>query len=63
MRMKTFFISRAEHLTSFDTKARGNSEMAFYSGLTRTILLHCPIRAEIRTVDSQSDLRFFYSYD
>ena len=43
----------------FDTKARGNSEMAYYLGLTRTILLHYPISTEIRTVDSQSDLRIF----
>ena len=28
-----------------------------YLGMTRTVLLHCPISAEIRTVDSQSDLR------
>ena len=26
-------------------------------GMTRTVLLHCPIKAEIRAVDSQSDLR------
>ena len=26
-------------------------------GMNRTVLLHCPISAEIRTVDSQSDLR------
>ena len=25
--------------------------------MTRTVLLNCPIKAEIRTVDSQSDLR------
>ena len=43
----------------FDTKARGNSEMVYYLGLTRTILLHYPISTEIRTVDSQSDLRIF----
>ena len=28
-----------------------------FLGMTRTVLLHCPISAEIRTVDSQSDLR------
>ena len=28
-----------------------------YSGMTRTVLLYCPVSAEIRTVDSQSDLR------
>ena len=27
-----------------------------YLGLTRTLLLNCPIKAEIRAVDSQSDL-------
>ena len=24
-----------------------------YLGMTRTVLLHCPISAEIRTIDSQ----------
>ena len=28
-----------------------------YLGMTRTVLLNCPIKAEIRAVDSQSDLR------
>ena len=28
-----------------------------------TVLLNCPINAEIRAVDSQSDLTFCYSYD
>ena len=28
-----------------------------YIGMTRTVLLHYPISAEIRTVDSQSDLK------
>ena len=28
-----------------------------YIGMTRIVLLHCPIRAEIGTVDSQSDLK------
>ena len=27
-----------------------------YLGMTRTVLLHCPISADIRTIDSQSDL-------
>ena len=27
-----------------------------YLGMTRTVLLNCPIKAEIRAVDSQSDL-------
>ena len=28
-----------------------------YLGMMHTVLLHCPISAELRTVDSQSDLR------
>ena len=28
--------------------------------MTRTVLLNCPIKAEIRAVDNQSDLRIFY---
>ena len=32
------------------------------TGMTRTVLLNCPIDAEIRAVDSQSDLRFCYSF-
>ena len=28
-----------------------------FLGMTRTVLLHCPISAEVRTVYSQSDLR------
>ena len=31
--------------------------------MTRTVLLNCPIKAEIRAVDSQSDLTICYSYD
>ena len=31
--------------------------------MTRTVLSNCPIKAEIRAVDSQSDLRIFSSYD
>ena len=30
---------------------------ANYIGMMRTVLLHCPISPEIRTVDSQSDLK------
>ena len=28
--------------------------------MARTVLLHCPISAEIRTVDSQSNLRILF---
>ena len=31
--------------------------------MTRTVLLNCQIKAEIRAVDSQSDLTICYSYD
>ena len=33
------------------------------TGMTRTVLLNCPIKAEITAVDSQSDLRFCHSFD
>ena len=38
-------------------KNRGNPICFITHAMTRTVLLHCPISAEIRTVDSQSDLR------
>ena len=31
--------------------------------MTRTVLFNCPIKAEIRAVDSQSGLTICYSYD
>ena len=31
--------------------------------MRRTVLLNCPIKAEIRAVDSQSNLTICYSYD
>ena len=34
--------------------------LSSYSGMTSTVLLHCPTSAEIRTVDSQSDLRILF---
>ena len=38
---------------------------AYYPGMMRTVQLNCPIKAEIRAVDSQSDLQTLYtgSYD
>ena len=33
------------------------------TGMTRTVLLNCPIEAQIGAVDSQSHLRFCYSFD
>ena len=32
-------------------------QLLIYLRMTRTALLHCPISAEIKTVDSQSNLR------
>ena len=32
--------------------------MSNYLGMTRTVLLNCPVKTEIRAVDSQSDLIF-----
>ena len=31
----------------------------YYIGMMRTVRLHCPVSAEIRTVDSQSNLRIW----
>ena len=31
--------------------------LSYYLGMTCTVIIHCPISAEIRIVDSQSDLR------
>ena len=38
------------------------SVFGFYRrpGMTHTVLFHCPISAEIRTVDSQLDLRILF---
>ena len=36
---------------------------AYYPGMMRTVQVNCPIKAEIRAVDSQSDLQILYSYD
>ena len=36
--------------------ARVMARLSNYLGMTRTVLLNCPIKAEIRAVDSQSDL-------
>ena len=36
---------------------------AYYPGMMRTVQLNCPIKAEIRAVDSQSDLQILYSHD
>ena len=35
-------------------------ELSSYLGMTRTVLFNCPINAEIRAVDSQSDLRILF---
>ena len=49
-KFREFFISSENsHLSA--------RVLSNYLGMMRTVLLHCPISAEIRTVDSQSDLR------
>ena len=35
-------------------------KLSNYLGMTRTVLFNCPINAEIRAVDSQSDLRILF---
>ena len=38
-------------------QVRDGELLCSYIGMMRTVLLHCPISPEIRTVDSQSDLK------
>ena len=38
-------------------QVRDGELLCNYIGMTRTVLLRCPISPEIRTVDSQSDLK------
>ena len=41
-----------------------NANIVYYLAITCIVLLHCPIYAEIRAADSQSDFRqFCYHYD
>ena len=42
---------KKSHLSAHD------GVLSNYLGMTRTVLSNCPIKAEIRAVDSQSDLR------
>ena len=37
-------------------QVRDGELLCNYIGMTRIVLLHCPMSPEIRTVDSQSDL-------
>ena len=60
-----FFEIKTEEIQFFfassEKKAKGlMARTVQYLGMTRTVLLNCPIKAEIRAVDSQSDLRIFY---
>ena len=36
-------------------QVRDGALLCSYIGMVRTVLLHCPVSPEIRTVDSQSD--------
>ena len=38
-------------------QVRDGELLCNYIGMTRIVLLHCPTSPEIRTVDSQSDLK------
>ena len=49
-----FFFASSEKKPSILVRWRVLSN---YLGMTCTVLLNCPIKAEIRAVDSQSDLR------
>ena len=61
----SFFKIKTEEIPIFfllvvkksHSSARVMALLSNYLGMTRTVLLNCPIKAEIRAVDSQSDLR------
>ena len=42
-------------------QVRDGALLCSYIGMVRTVLLHCPVSPEIRTVDSQSDYLLFIS--
>ena len=54
----SFFESKHKKFQAF----LASSKISHLSAhdMTRTVLLNCPIKAEIRAVDNQSDLRIFY---
>ena len=52
--LRVFFASSEKSHLSAHVRWRLLSN---YLWIMRNVLLHCPIGAEIRTVDSQSDLR------
>ena len=52
------FFSLALKKSHFNARAMARTvQLLIYLRMTRTALLHCPISAEIKTVDSQSNLR------
>ena len=61
-----FFLSKIQEIPSFFCQQWKKSQLGVhmrwrvlsnYLGTMRTVLLHCSISVEIRTVDSQTDLR------
>ena len=50
------FFASSEKKCHLSTSMRWRA-LSNHLGMTNTVLLHCPISAEIRTVESQSDLR------
>ena len=53
---KKFLASNEKKKSHLSTRTRWRV-LSNYIGMTRIVLLHCPISAEIGTVDSQSDLK------
>ena len=62
-RNSTFCFASSEKKKPF--KRAHDGALSNYLGMTRTVLLNSPIKAGIRAVDSQSDLRIllYRSYD
>ena len=54
--MPIFFAS-SEKKSHLRARVMARTIQLLILGMTRTVLLNCPIKAEIRIVDSQSDLR------
>ena len=54
---KALFLNRNTRNSNLFSASNEKKKHLSARVMARTVLLNCPIKAEIRTVDSQSDLR------
>ena len=54
-RNSNFFLLAVKKKSHLSARVMART-LQYYLGMTGTVLLNCPIKAEIRAVDSQSDL-------